>query len=95
MVPTYRFSCGQCGEFTVVRPMTDAGAKAACPRCGLTAKRVFAGPALRALDAGLRRAHDASERSADAPQVVSSVPGSSRRATPITRDPRHARLPRP
>jgi hypothetical protein len=27
--------------------------------------------------------------------VVSRVPGRSPRATPVTRDPRHARLPRP
>jgi hypothetical protein len=38
---------------------------------------------------------EASARSADSPQVVTGVPGRSRRATPITIDPRHAKLPRP
>jgi hypothetical protein len=75
--------------------MAEAGADVSCPDCGETARRVFGTPALRALDPGLRRALDAGVRSADAPQVVSSVPGRSRRATPITTDPRHARLPRP
>ena len=94
-MPTYGFSCGRCGDFTVVRPMAEAGATAICPGCGQSGRRMFGAPALRALDAGHRRAHDASERSADAPQVVSAVPGRSRRATRITSDPRHARLPRP
>jgi len=50
---------------------------------------------LRTLDPRLREAMDAGARSAEAPPVVSTVPGRSRRATPITTDPRHARLPRP
>jgi len=94
-LPTYGFSCRQCGDYTVVRPMSETAAAAVCPDCGETARRVFGSPALRALDPGLRGAHTASERSADAPQVVSSVPGRSRSATRIASDPRHARLPRP
>nr|WP_255413206.1 zinc ribbon domain-containing protein [Mycobacterium sp. 3519A] len=94
-LPTYSFQCGDCGPFTLVRPMAEARSLADCPGCGDDARRVFGLPALRALDTDVRRAHDAGERSADAPQVVSSVPGRSRRATPITSDPRHARLPRP
>jgi hypothetical protein len=74
--------------------MTEATATAPCPDCGEAAPRVFRAPALRALDPGLRRALDAGARSADEPQVVSSVPGGPHRATPITTDPRHARLPR-
>jgi putative FmdB family regulatory protein len=94
-LPTYGYRCPRCGGFDLVRPMSEAGAAATCPDCGETARRVFGAPALRALDPGVRRALDAGARSADAPQVVSSVPGRSRRATPTTTDPRHARLPRP
>jgi putative FmdB family regulatory protein len=94
-VPTYGFLCDLCGSFTLVRPMSEAAAEAVCPECGATARRVFGSPALRAVDPGLRRALDASARSADNPQLASSVPGRSRRATPITTDPRHARLPHP
>jgi hypothetical protein len=43
----------------------------------------------------MHRALDASARSAENPATVSSVPGRSRQATPITTDPRHAKLPRP
>jgi putative FmdB family regulatory protein len=95
LLPTYGYRCRGCGGFDLVRPMAQAAATALCPGCGEASSRVFRAPALRALDPGLRRALDAESRSADAPQVVSSVPGRARRTTPITTDPRHARLPRP
>jgi hypothetical protein len=75
--------------------MAQAGDPAWCPSCGCGALRVFGLPALRSLDPRLRDAMDASARSADAPPVVSAVPGRSPRATRTTTDPRHARLPRP
>jgi len=75
--------------------MADASAPAACPTCGQDGRRAFDSPALRALDPHLRRALDAGARSADVPDVVTTVPGRSRRSTAITTDPRHARLPRP
>jgi hypothetical protein len=81
--------------FELVRPMAEAGVPTRCVHCDSPARRVFGAPALRGLDPGVRRALDAQSRSADAPEVVTSVPGRSRRATPVTRDPRHARLPRP
>lgn len=94
-MPTYTHRCPVCGEFEQVRPMAASGTAATCPDCGSAASRVFGAPSLRALDPGMRNALDASGRSADAPEVVTSVPGRNRRATPVTRDPRHARLPRP
>jgi putative FmdB family regulatory protein len=94
-MPTYSYSCAPCGTFALVRPMAASADPACCPQCGAVAQRVFGSPALAAVEPGLRRAMDASARSADTPQIVSSVPGRSTRATPITRDPRHARLPRP
>ncbi|WP_081809288.1 zinc ribbon domain-containing protein [Mycobacterium sp. URHB0044] len=94
-MPTYGYECAPCGGFDLVRPMAQAGDPAACPSCGHGARRVFGLPALRSLDPSLRRAMDSSARSADAPSVVSTVPGRSRRATRTTTDPRHARLPRP
>jgi hypothetical protein len=75
--------------------MTDAAPATACPECGRAARRVFGSPGLRSLDPGMRRALDVSARSAENPTVTSSVPGRSRRPTPVTRDPRHAKLPRP
>ncbi|MEJ8277989.1 FmdB family zinc ribbon protein [Pseudonocardia spirodelae] len=94
-MPTYTHRCPVCGEFDRIRPLSASGAPVTCGDCGAAAPRVFRAPALRGVDPGLRRALDASGASADTPSVVSSVPGRSRRATPVTRDPRHARLPRP
>lgn len=79
----------------MVRSMTDAVGATACPECGRVATRVFGSPGLRALDPRMRTALDASARSAESPTIAASVPGRSRRPTPITRDPRHAKLPRP
>lgn len=94
-MPTYTHRCPVCGEFDLLRPMAESGAPARCPDCGAPAGRRFGAPGLRSLDPGLRRALDTSGRSADAPDVVTSVPGRHRRATRTTTDPRHARLPRP
>lgn len=97
-MPTYSYRCSLCGPFDLVRPMSAAGPDAPCPDCGTTARRVFGGPALRSLHAGVRAALEASEGSADSPDVVSAIPASGRRrgaTTQYSRDPRHARLPRP
>jgi putative FmdB family regulatory protein len=94
-MPTYGFRCASCGEFDLVRPMSAAGAAASCPACGATAPRVYGAPALGGQDPGLHRALDASARSAEAPEIATSVPGRGRRAVRTTTDPRHARLPRP
>ncbi|HXV93615.1 MAG TPA: zinc ribbon domain-containing protein [Pseudonocardia sp.] len=96
-MPTYRFRCARCGAFDLVRPMARSGEAASCPECGAEARRVFGAPALRALDPAVRGALDASAKSADAPEVVTSVPSAGRRRRPtrITTDPRHATLPRP
>lgn len=94
-MPTYVHRCPACGEFELVRPMAESDRAAHCPVCGAAAARLFGAPGLNALDPGLRRALDTSAASADAPHVVGAVPGRHRRATRTTRDPRHARLPRP
>jgi hypothetical protein len=75
--------------------MAEVQASASCPDCGQPARRVFGLPGVAFVDPGVRNALDASGRSADSPQVVTNVPGAARRATPITTDPRHAKLPRP
>jgi putative FmdB family regulatory protein len=94
-VPTAGDECPPCGAFEVVRPMAESTATTACPACGGMARRTFGSPGLRTLNPQVRRALDASARSAEQPSLVSTVPGQTRRPTPITRDPRHAKLPRP
>jgi putative FmdB family regulatory protein len=94
-MPTYRYRCDPCGRFDLVRPMAEVEPSATCPDCGNAARRVFGLPGVAFVEPGVRNALEASARSADSPQVVTGVPGRSRRATPITTDPRHAKLPRP
>jgi putative FmdB family regulatory protein len=94
-MPTYQYRCAACGRFDLLRPMADVEASVSCPDCGESARRVFGLPGVAFVDPGVRKALDASGRSAESPQVVTNVPGRARRATQITSDPRHARLPRP
>ncbi len=95
-MPTYSFRCAGCGPFDLVRPMAAAHEQAPCPGCGQPGARSFGAPALRRLNAGLRAAVEAGERSAESPQVVRDVPATGRRRTArTTTDPRHARLPHP
>jgi hypothetical protein len=76
--------------------MAAAHERAECPGCATPGARTFGAPALRRLDAGVRAAVEAGERSAEAPEVVRGVPTAGRRRTPRPgADPRHARLPRP
>ncbi len=92
-MPTYGYDCPRCGAFDLLRPMAQAAEPAACPQCGGPGRRRWAAPAVRGVDPGLRRALDASARSADAPEVVPGPP--PRRGPRYTTDPRHLRLPRP
>jgi putative FmdB family regulatory protein len=94
-MPSYQYRCAACGRFELQRPMAEVQATAPCPDCGNAARRVFGLPGVAFVDPAVRRARDASARSADSPQVVTGVPGRSRRATAMTTDPRHAKLPRP
>jgi putative FmdB family regulatory protein len=94
-MPTYRYDCAQCGGFDLLRPMSEATEPPLCPGCREPARRVFGFRTAGFVEPRFRAAMDASARSADSPQVVNSVPGRSRRATRLTTDPRHARLPRP
>jgi len=94
-VPTYSYRCAACGPFDLVRPMA-ARDEATCPRCDGPGDRTFGAPALHRTSPGVRAAVEAGERSAEAPQVVRSIPTAGpRRTVRTTTDPRHARLPRP
>jgi putative FmdB family regulatory protein len=93
-VPTYSYRCADCGAFDVRCAIAERTREQHCPQCGRPATRLITAPALRGLAGAVRGALEASERSADAPEVVTSLPR-SRRATPITTDPRHLMLPRP
>jgi len=74
-MPLYAYECGACGPFEAFRPVTSAGAAFVCPACGGAARRLFTPPGLALLPAPLRRARDREEKSAFAPDVVSTKVG--------------------
>ncbi|HET7305280.1 MAG TPA: FmdB family zinc ribbon protein [Segeticoccus sp.] len=94
-MPTYSYRCHRCGDFDVTTPMHQRPERANCPSCGRARGRVFTAPSLRstsrALDAQVERAG----RSAEAPEVVRSIPAAALGgATPRVRDGRYPPLPR-
>jgi putative FmdB family regulatory protein len=98
-VPTYTYRCGPCGvPFDVIAPMSASRDDRRCPACDAPAQRIVTVPGVRRTPTAVREALEAGERSREAPTVTTSVPPSThrdRRPTPVSRDPRHARLPRP
>ncbi len=91
---TYEYRCAGHGDFAVRYPIGEAVAVAPCPACGSDAVRVFSAPLLTRTSRPLAAAIERSERSAEAPEVVSAVPG-RRRAAPPRVAPGRPRLPRP
>jgi len=91
---TYSYRCRECGDFDVRAPMGRATARCSCPRCGASAARRFTVPLVRRGDPAVWRAVESAERSAERPEVVSGPPPGPG-AVRVSRDPRHARLPRP
>lgn len=94
-MPSYSFRCAQDGVFDASFSMADAPAGLACPACGVGARRVITAPHLSVAGSSGFKLIDDAARSAHEPAVVSSLPASGRqRATPVTRNPLHAKLPR-
>jgi len=57
-MPFYDYECGECGPFTVNRPMAEFDRPNPCPVCGAIARRVF----LTAPRIGGRQASDGAGR---------------------------------
>ncbi len=74
-MPSYVFTCGDCGSFDVTRSMASAGDPASCPTCHREARRVFTPPGLARLATPVRRALDSEEASAAEPRVVTQKKG--------------------
>jgi putative FmdB family regulatory protein len=91
---TYEYRCPRDGAFDVCFPIGTAAAIVGCPVCGDSAGRVFSAPSLARTSRPLATAIDRARRSAEEPDVVSSIP--PRRQAPPVRpvNPAHARLPR-
>ncbi|MED5803385.1 zinc ribbon domain-containing protein [Gordonia sp. Z-3] len=95
-MPTYVYRCGVgCPDFVERHPMASIPDRRVCPECGDDARRVIGAPSLGVGGSAEMRLQDATRASAETPAVVSGVPRSGRRATPISRNPLHRKLPRP
>ena len=92
----YVFRCKGCGPFEAAYPIGTAPAAAGCPICAATSAKVITSPRIGRSASGYSRAIERTRASADRPPVVTgSLPGSARRPAPVTRNPLHAKLPRP
>ncbi|MET0865561.1 MAG: FmdB family zinc ribbon protein [Nakamurella sp.] len=93
---TYVFRCNGCGSFDAAFPIGTAPSSAACPSCAAASPKVITAPRIARGATGYSRAIEQTMATADRPAVVTgALPGAARRPTPITRNPLHAKLPRP
>jgi putative FmdB family regulatory protein len=92
----YAFRCATCGGFDAVYPIGTAPNSTACPACAAPSPKVITAPRIGRGPTAYSRAIDRTMASADRPSVVSgALPGSVRKRVPVTRNPLHAKLPRP
>jgi putative FmdB family regulatory protein len=94
-VPTYAFRCPACGDFDARFPMTSIPTQLDCRTCGGGARRIFSAPHLGLGSSTAVKLLDATERTASEPAVVASLPDRRTPPRPVTRNPLHAKLPRP
>lgn len=92
---TYAFRCRECGPFDSRFPIGTAPDRASCPDCGGPSSRMITAPGIGGGHSPYRSAVERTMASADAPQVVSALPGATRRPTAVTTNPLHRKLPRP
>lgn len=95
-MPTYRFRCpGGCPDFSATYTMAEVPREDSCPSCSAASRRLIAAPTLGIGGTPAMRLHDRTRASADTPQIVGELPRGARRATPVSTNPLHRRLPRP
>src|SRR5215212_7747696 len=69
-MPIYEYACHPCGTFEQWRAFSQANDPAYCPSCGRSARRVYSAPNLVKTPKAISTVRDRSERSAEAPEVV-------------------------
>ncbi|WP_329100440.1 zinc ribbon domain-containing protein [Micromonospora sp. NBC_01699] len=102
---TYEYRCPRDGDFEVRFPIGTAAASVRCAACRRESPRIFTAPLVNAMSRPLATAIDRAGRSAEAPEVVSRIPGDrhpgggrtsgERRSRTRTTNPAQLRLPRP
>jgi putative FmdB family regulatory protein len=92
----YEFACENHGPFDVMLPLGTAPSSLACPTCGNGSARVFSAPMLRTGRAvAWTAALDHAQKSRHEPDVVTSLPRTSRRSNTVAMTPVLQGLPRP
>jgi putative FmdB family regulatory protein len=96
-VATYRYRCVQDGDFDVRLPIGTATPKSLCPVCDSEAARVFRAPMLSLAPRALMNVIDRTEKTRDAPDVVSAPPPRAvrNRKPAVAQNPAWQHLPRP
>ena len=69
-MPIYEFLCEDCGPFEERRSFEEVGNTVVCPKCGITARRVYSMPNLKTMPAALSNAMNRAEKSTHEPEVV-------------------------
>lgn len=79
-MPTYDYDCEGCGSFDALRSIARRDDDAACPSCGVLARRFLAGaPGLASVSTASRRAIETNERSASSPRSSRDMAGGYQR----------------
>jgi putative FmdB family regulatory protein len=74
-MPLYDYRCQDCGEFSVLRPLSQWRDLASCPDCGVSCERFVSGaPAVSALSSAMNRARAVNERAAHEPRSTRGGP---------------------
>jgi len=73
-VPTYTYTCPDCGSFTLVRPIAQRSEPALCPHCAGEGRRTFSSPYLSRVDPALSSALTTAGTSSEAPPVTRYLP---------------------
>lgn len=93
-MPTYTYRCVTCGDTDRVFPMAEIPPRVRCGTCDAEASRRWTAVATLSGSSPVRSAVEHAARSAVEPAVVSSPPAAAT-SRPVTRNPLHAKLPRP
>lgn len=73
-MPTYTYSCPDCGSFTLVRLIAQRSDPALCPHCAGEGRRMFSAPYLSRVNPALSSALATAGTSSEAPPVTRHLP---------------------
>ena len=94
---TYQYRCDEHGLVETTRPIGTAPPELRCTACGRPARRSYSSPRLALGDRRALALLDRTERTREAPDVVTALPprAPNRATPPVRASPAQRRLPRP